>query len=147
MDCFYEAAGKDSIQITLFTKAEFDELAKSSLENVCTWLLASNRSIKQGSHYLVPDVDGKLNQVVVIVDDNLSIWTIAGLSLVLPTGNYFLSDSISVEDRQKLTIGWGLGSYQYSKYLPIKECARLSFSSDIDQTTALAVINSTQLNS
>ncbi len=93
----------------------------------------------------MPDVDGKLNQVVVIVDDNLSIWTIAGLSLVLPTGNYFLSDSISVEDRQKLTIGWGLGSYQYSKYLPIKECARLSFSSDIDQTTALAVINSTQL--
>ena len=145
MDCFYEAANEDSIQITLFTKAEFDELAKSSLENVCTWLLSSNRSIQPGSHHLVPDENGKLNQVVVIVDDNLSIWTIAGLPLMLPAGNYFLSNSISAEDKQKLTIGWGLGSYQYSKYLPKKESARLSFSSDIDQATVLAVINSTQL--
>lgn len=145
MDCFYEVAKEDSILITLFTKAEFDELTNSSLDNVTTWILSSNRSIQQGNHYLVPDNEGKLNQVVVIVDDNLSMWSIADLPFSLPSGNYFLADTISVEDREKLTIGWGLGSYQYSKYKKIKESARLSFASDIDQETVLAIINSTQI--
>ncbi len=115
MDCFYEAADEDSILITLFTKAGFDELTKSSLGTVTTWLLSSNRSIQEGNHYLVPDNAGKLNQVVVIVDDNISIWTIANLPFSLPVANYFLADTIPVEDREKLIIGWGLGSYQFSK--------------------------------
>ena len=145
MDCFYEAANEDSILITLFTKAEFDELTNSSLDPVTTWILSSNRSIQEGSHYLVPDDAGKLNQVVVIVDDNLSLWTIAGLPFALPTGNYFLADTISVEDREKLITGWGLGAYQYSKYKKKKNCARLLFNSDIDQATVLATINSTRI--
>mgnify|MGYP003673569253 CR=1 FL=1 len=65
MDCFYEAANEDSIQITLYTKAEFDELTNSSLESATTWILSSNRSVDKGNHYLVPDSKGKLNQVVV----------------------------------------------------------------------------------
>lgn len=145
MDCFYESANEDSILITLFTKAEFDELTNSSLDSVTTWILSSNRSIQPGNHYLVPDNEGKLNQVVVIVDDNLSLWSIAELPFSLPSGNYFLADTISVEDREKLTIGWGLGSYQFSKYKKTKESARLSFASDIDQETVLAIINSTQI--
>jgi leucyl aminopeptidase len=145
MDCFYEAANEDSILITLLTKAEFDELTKSSLDTVTTWILSSNRSVEAGNHYLVPDDAGKLNQVVVIVDDNLSIWTIAGLPFLLPEGNYFLTDTISAEDREKLILGWGLGAYQFSKYKKKKDCARLSFDSDIDQTTVLATINSTQI--
>jgi leucyl aminopeptidase len=143
MDCFYEAANEDSILITLLTKAEFDELTNSSLDTVTTWILSSNRSIQEGNHYLVPDDVGKLNQVVVIVDDNLSIWTIADLPFSLPTGNYFLADTISVEDREKLILGWGLGSYQFSKYKKKKQCARLSFDADIDQASVLATISST----
>ena len=145
MDCFYQAATEDSILITLITKAEFDDLANSSLDNTINWILSSSRTVKEGKHYLVPTAEGKLNQVVVIVDANLSFWTIAGLPMSLPTGSYHLSDSISVADRQKLTIGWGLGAYQFSNYLKKKECARLLFANDIDQATALAVINSTYL--
>lgn len=145
MDCFYEAANEDSILITLLTKAEFDELTDSSLDNVTTWILSSNRSIQEGDFYLVPDDQGKLNQVVVIVDNTLSIWTIANLPLSLPAGNYFLADTLSVADREKLTIGWGLGSYQFSKYKKSKQCARLSFNADIDQATVLATINSTRI--
>lgn len=143
MDCFYEAANEDSILITLLTKAEFDELTNSSLDTFTTWLLSSNRSIQAGNHYLVPDDAGKLNQVVVIVDDNLSIWTIADLPFSLPVSHYFLADTISVEDREKLILGWGLGSYQFSKYKNKKQCARLSFDADIDQASVLATISST----
>ena len=145
MDCFYEAANEDSILITLLTKSEFDELTNSSLDPFITWILSSNRSIRAGNHYLVPDDAGKLNQVVVIVDDNLSIWTIADLPFSLPVGSYYLSDTISLENREKLIMGWGLGAYQFSKYKNKKDCARLSFDSDIDQATVLATINSTRI--
>jgi leucyl aminopeptidase len=145
MDCFYESANEDSILITLLTKAEFDELTDSSLNTATTWVLSSNRSIQKGNHYLVPDDAGKLNQVIVIVDDNISMWTIADLPFLLPTGNYFLADTISVEDREKLITGWGLGAYQFSKYKKKKDCARLSFDPDINQATVLATINSTQI--
>ncbi|MDW3094779.1 MAG: leucyl aminopeptidase family protein [Gammaproteobacteria bacterium] len=145
MECFYEAAKEDSILITLFTKSEFDELTDSSLDNLTTWLLSSNRSIQEGNYYLVPDEQGKLNQVVVIVDNCLSIWTIANLPLALPAGNYYLTDKLPATDREKLAIGWGLGSYQFSKYKKSKQCARLLFDSNIDQTTVLATINSTYI--
>lgn len=145
MDCFYTAANEGSIKIQLFTKAELETYIGSSLDSTSTWLLSSTRSMKEDSYYLVPDAKGKLNQVIVIVDTNLSIWSIADLPLSLPVGNYFLDDSISLDNREKLTIGWGLGAYQFSKYTEKTESARLSFSTDIDEVTVLAVINSTQL--
>ena len=145
MDCFYQTAREDSITINLFTDKEYDDYINSSLEPATTWLLTSNRSIKKGNYYLVPDSEGKLNQVIVIVDTNLSIWSIANLPLALPSGHYILSESLSKENREKLTLGWGFGSYQFSKYTKQKDCARLYFAPDIDETTVLALINSTQL--
>ena len=145
MDCFYEVANEDSILITLLTKAEFDDLARTSLDDTINWIISSSRTVKAGSHYLVPNLGGKLNQVVVIVDDELSMWSIADLPMSLPEGKYCLSEDISAEDRQKLTIGWGLGSYQFTEYINKKQCARLLFAKDIDQASVLAEINSTYL--
>jgi len=145
MDCFYEATNEDAIPITLLTKPKFDELAKTSLDHTINWILTSTRSVKQGNHYLVPDADGKLNQVVVIVDDSPSIWTLADLPMVLSTGHYYLSEDIAVHDKQKFTIGWGLGAYQFSKFTSKKECAQLLLATDINQTTVQATIESTYL--
>ncbi len=145
MDCFYKTENEDAILITLFTKAEFNELSKSSLDNVTTWILSSNRTIQVGNFYLIPSEEGTLNQVVMIVDAELSIWSIANLPMSLPEGHYYLSNSIPATDREKLTIGWGLGAYQFSKYKKQKQCARLSFGSDIDQVSVLAIIHSTYL--
>lgn len=145
MDCFYEAPNTDDIQIVLLTKSEFDELANSSLDYSINWILTSSRSVKEGSHYLVPNADGKLSQVVAIVDTNISIWSLAGLPTSLPVGNYYLSESIAVSDRQKMSIGWGLGAYQFSKYQPSKECARLLLTEDINKSELWANIDSTNM--
>ena len=145
MDCFTQAANEDSILISLFTKSAFDELSNSSLESATSWMLSSNRSIQSGNHYLIPDSAGKLNQVIVIVDENLSLWSIADLPFSLPPGDYHLADTLSVDDCEKLTLGWGLGSYQFSKYKKKKDCARLLIAEGINPTNLIATIDSTQI--
>jgi len=145
MDCFYETQGVDDIQIVLLTKSEFDELSNSSLDYTTNWILSSSRSVKAGAHYLIPNDEGKLSQVVVIVDNKTSIWSLANLPQSLPTGNYYLSDAIPVLDRQKMCIGWGLGAYQYSEYQSSIECARLLIEKDINKANVYANINSTNI--
>ena len=145
MDCFYEVVSEDDVQITLLTKSKFDELAKSSLDHTINWILTSSRSVKAGQHFLVPDEAGKVSQVVVIVDDNLSIWTLAGLPMSLPSGQYYLTDDVPADARQKLSIGWGLGAYQFTRFTSKKECAQLLMAKDIDQALIDATINASYL--
>ncbi len=145
MDCFYETKNDAHIQITLLLKSSFDEQAKSSLDHTTNWLLTSSRKVKEGNNYLVPDADGNLSQVVVIVNETLSIWTLADLPMSLPTGNYYLSEAIPIEDRQILAIGWGLGAYQFSDYQTSKEPARLLLDEQIDKASLFATIDSTYM--
>ena len=146
MDCFSTSRNENSILIELLTKAEYEKYIDSSLELKATWLLASNRSVKEGNHYLIPDAAGKVDQVLAIVDTEYSIWSIAGLPWSLPPGDYHLADTLSAELRQRLTIGWGMGAYRYTRYRKKEEqCARLYLAGDIDKEKSLATIHSTQL--
>ena len=146
MDYFYFSASETEIPIELMTKTEYDEYIDTSLEFKATWLLSSNRSVKEGNHYLIPNSEGKLDQVIVIVDTDFSMWSIAALPRSLPAGDYYLSSKLSNEIRQRLTIGWGLGAYHYQKYKKItQENARLFFPEDINRTAVMASINATHL--
>lgn len=146
MDYFYFSASNNDIPLALMTKSEYDEYINSSLEFKASWLLSSNRSVKEGNYYLIPNSEGKLDQVIVIVDTNYSMWSIAALPWKLPTGDYYLSSKLSSELRQKLTLGWGLGAYRYQNYKKkSEECARLLVAEDIDQLTVKASIHATHL--
>ena len=145
MDCFYNSISDQSIQIQLYTKVEYENYVNSTIDFTTVWLLSSNRVVKTGDTILVPDSEGTVNQVIVIVDTCLSIWSIASLPLTLPQGDYVFSESINLEDRERLTLGWGLGSYQYTKYTKKKPVARLLLHSDIDTSKIQASIEATYL--
>ena len=146
MDCFNTSRKEDSILIELLSKAEYEKYIDSSLELKATWLLSSNRSVKEGSHHLIPNSEGKLEQVLVIVKEEYSVWSIASLPWVLPPGDYHLSDSIAAKDRQRLSIGWGLGAYQFNEYQHKEEkCARLYCADDIEVEKLTAIVHSTKL--
>ena len=146
MDCFSQLLPENCIPIELMAKNEVDEYINSSLEPKASWLLSSSRSLKEGNHYLIPNADGKLDQVLVIVDSGQSIWSIAGLPWSLPEGDYCLSDTLAKDIRHKLAVGWGLGAYRFAAYnKKTEQCARLLLSDDIDQSAVLATVNSTHL--
>ncbi len=145
MDCFYNTAAQDSIPVRLITKSEFDQLCTSSSDHNINWLLSSNRTVSPGKHYLVPDSSGQVQQVIVILENDISLWTLASMPLTLPEGDYHLADTLSVSDRERLAIGWGLGAYQFYKYTEKKQCARLFVARDLDKNRLMAVINATYL--
>ena len=146
MDCYSTSRTDSSILIELFSKDEYEKYIDSSLDLKATWMVSSNRSVRPGSHHLIPDASGRLEQVLVIDDSDPSMWSIANLPLTLPPGEYFLSDSLPVEQRQQLATGWGLGAYQYTQYRKKPEqCARLFCASDIDFAKLSATVQSTQL--
>ena len=146
MDCFNTSRKEDSILIELLSKAEYKKYIDTSLETKATWLLSSNRSVKEGSHYLIPNAKGKLDQVLVIANTENSVWSIANLPWALPPGDYHLSDSIAAEVRQRLSIGWGLGAYRYNEYQNKDDkCARLYCANDIKIEKLNAIVHSTRL--
>ena len=145
MNFFYEQSDQASTPLELLTKSSYDELIASPSDNTANWLLTSNRSVNTGSHYLIPDTNGNLTKVVVIVPDEISIWSIASLPLKLPAGEYYLANITSVEDKEKLYLGWGLGAYQYTKFKKSRNCARLRLDTDVDHTKLKTKIGSTTL--
>ncbi len=146
MDCFNTSRKEDSILIELLSKAEYEKYIDSSLELKASWLLSSNRSVKEGSHHLIPNAEGKLEQVLVITGSEHSVWSIASLPWVLPPGDYHLSDSIAADVRQRLSIGWGLGAYRFNQYQKKDDkCARLFCANDIDIEKLNAIVESTAL--
>lgn len=145
MDCFNNSVNDQSIYIQLYTKEEYKNYVNSTIDFTTVWLLSSNRSVKTGDTILVPDAEGKLNQVIVIVDKCLSIWSIANLPLTLPEGDYVLSDAVNSEDRERLILGWGLGSYQYTKYTKKRQVARLFVHPEFNISSIQASIEATFL--
>ena len=146
MDCFYKSSSDECIPLEIMSKEACDKYIQSSLDYKATWLLSSNRAVKEGNHYLIPNQEGKLDHVVAIVDSEISMWSIAKLPWALPPGDYKLSGSISAETRHKISIGWGLGSYKFSTYKKnSEECARLHMADDIDEVSIHAIVNSTRL--
>ena len=146
MDCFYQSNTNASIPLELMSKEKVDEYINSTLDNKTAWLLSSNRSIKAGNHYLIPNKEGKVDQVLAIVDSDISMWSVANLPWALPPGNYKLSSTIPPEIRQKISIGWGLGAYRFTNYKKnTDQCARLHMAEDIDQAAVFAIVNSTEL--
>jgi leucyl aminopeptidase len=93
-------------------------------EAACQAWLAANRFEAPGS-MLLPDGNGALKQVLLVVK-NLSDFFVAGdLALKLPAGNYqldlthcpALSDEQKRQVQQNFLTGWGLSLYRYDRYI------------------------------
>ena len=144
MECFYHNQEQNSVFIEIMSKTQYDEFIDNTLDTKANWLLTSNRKVSSGNFYLIPNAEGVLNQVLVISDDQISMWSIANLPWSLPPGNYHLSDALPQDIRRKLSLGWGLGAYRYTKYLEKSdECARLYITDDIELTALQNEIEAT----
>lgn len=80
------------------------------------WLDANQFSAEAGKHCLIPAQDGKLGEVVCGIEDEPNIWSIAGLSTVLPPLTYHLATPVKPQQATQLALGWALGSYSFTRY-------------------------------
>lgn len=88
-----------------------------------SWLDENGFDAKPGSVCLMPDANGKLARVLVGVDPQDSLSSLAALPLTLPVGEYALAQESVVLNVELAALGWSLGAYQFTRYRKARRAA------------------------
>lgn len=145
MDFFTTELTPNSILIKCITQSDYEILRSQAHNFVSQWLSSTDDNISTGEHRLIPNSEGKLDSVLFVVDEQISMWDMAHLSHTLPAGHYHLSDQLNAETLTKLTLGWGLGAYQYTQFKKSQARAILYFAPTLNRNQIQANIETTFL--
>lgn len=85
-----------------------------------SWIEQHNFSAEPGRWLAVPDASGGIEAVVCGCPEPFSMWALAGLPHSLPPGTYRLSEKSSAIDAIQAALGFGLGCYQFNRYVSKK---------------------------
>lgn len=114
----------NSIPIILITPNDYPAWLKKQSAEVNQWLQATQFKAEKNCFSLIPDIQGKVNQVLCCILDAKNLWEIGHLPFVLPENNYYLE--VDESRYPNYAIAWGLGSYQFDRYKKVKrQAARL----------------------
>ena len=108
-------------------ESEADAWLERQDETVRRWLTATGFKMKPGSFNWVPGLDGRPQAVVVGVGNPNDFWALGGLPGSLPEGDYTIEAALEPRQLERLTLGWALGAYQFTRYkAPKRAPARLA---------------------
>ena len=109
------------------TENGFNDWLKQQDDALRRWLTATGFKAKAGSFSLIPSADGLLRTVIVVIANADDLWALGGLPVSLPEGDYFIDAAFEPRQLERLTLGWALGGYQFSRYkTPQRKPARLA---------------------
>lgn len=133
-----------NIPVIPVTESEFATWLEQQDEPLRRWLSATSFKAKPGQFSLVPSVEGQLRVVIIVIGKADHLWALGGLPTVLPEGDYALEAAFDPQQLERLTLGWALGAYQFTRYKASKRTiARLALNpvcnADRIQRTADAV--------
>ena len=81
------------------------------------WMISESFKKKPGSVCLLPDKDGKIEKVLLAIQDKDDFWSFGVLPDRLPEGVYgIFEEGFSKEQLQRCAIAFGLGKYKFTKY-------------------------------
>lgn len=116
LKCYRKETKKKAIPITVVFKKSFSSWIKTQSKQVKTWINQSNFYLESGYHTLLPNNDGSIKTVIIILNDPNDFWIFGQLPGILPKGIYYLNLKTNLEFIHRLILFWGLGSYQFFKY-------------------------------
>lgn len=130
------AYGREGRPISVIKDSDYDQWLLEQSEFVRNWLEQSGFEGK--GHCLIPNQEGHLDQVVVIVEDIHSVWQLSGLATVLPKRSFYLEGDS--EQLSAAALGWMLGQYQFTEYKEAQEYATLFINDEaiVNETLAMA---------
>jgi len=105
-----------AIPIIVVHIGNFDAFLAHADARTKSWLAATDFRAKPHAHALLPAAEGGIGQVLVTVRDAGDIYALAHLPHALPPSDYTLATHHDSLDDYAATLGWGLGSYQFSRY-------------------------------
>jgi leucyl aminopeptidase len=120
------------------TAATFEAWNARQTPVVRAWLRAQGFAGAAGTHALLPGGDGLAGAVLGVADlRDPFAW--AHAPYALPAGDWRMADDIEDDARAALQLGWGLGSYRFTRYRTATRApARLVGAIDADIAAQLA---------
>jgi leucyl aminopeptidase len=120
------------------TAATFEAWNARQTPLVQAWLRAQGFAGAAGTHALLPGGDGLAGAVLGVADlRDPFAW--AHAPYALPAGDWRMADDIEDDARAALQLGWGLGSYRFTRYRTATRApARLVGAIDADIAAQLA---------
>ena len=121
----------DTIPIELVSSETLESWRKEQNETTLGWVVRTQFEAKANQHFFVPTTDGQPERVVAGIGDRASIHSIGDLPITLPRGDYRLDNA-----DKNITLGWGLGAYQFANYKSVRPLPRLFVGEDVSDVKA-----------
>ena len=120
------------------TAATFAAWRDQQTPAVQAWLQAQGFTAAAGTHALLPGSDGLAGAVLGVADlRDPFAW--AHAPYALPAGDWRMADAIDADAQAALQLGWGLGSYRFTRYRAATRApARLIGAVDADIAAQIA---------
>ena len=126
-DGLLPARASDCIPVIPVIESEFGPWLERQEDFSRRWLSATGFKAKPGSFNLIPGADGGLRAVVAGIARADDLWALGGLPAALPEGDYRLDGAFDPWRLERMTLGWALGSYQFTRYkAPKRPMAKLA---------------------
>jgi leucyl aminopeptidase len=123
---FAAAPGVNVRPLYLLSRDRLEGWRQLQPQAVAQWLMAHGFDASPGSMLALPAGDGMLAGAVLGVGDPLDPYSYAHAPYALPSGDWQVAGDVDAATRNALQLGWGLGSYRYSRYRdPPRAPARL----------------------
>ena len=131
-------AGAHALPLHAVTSAAFADWSAQQSPALQAWLNAQQFTAAAGSHALLPGSDGLAGAVLGIGDAH-DPFAYAHAPYALPAGDWRLADPLDSGATAALQLGWGLGSYRFTRYRDATRApARLVCDIDADTAAQLA---------
>jgi len=135
-DCFASAYDQ-ALPLYCVERTGFDAWRRLQLPALGSWVDAQTFTAASGSLVLLPGENGIAGAVLGIGDRN-DPNSYAHAPFALPPGDWKLETDLDDDARRALELGWGLGSYRFSRYkAPLRAPAKLVVPQLDDETRAL----------
>ena len=131
-------ADTPALPLHVMTSTAFADWSARQSATLQAWLSAQQFTAAAGSHALLPGSDGLAGAVLGIGDAH-DPFAYAHAPYALPAGDWRLADPLDSDATAALQLGWGLGSYRFTRYRDATRApARLVCDVDADAAAQLA---------
>ena len=146
MQYFYDDGHADSVPINIVSKSNYKKWIAKQDKVTQNWVQSSSFKPKSNNHLCIPNAKGDLDSVLVITDQENTIWVLGNCPQALPEGYYHIAEKPKGTIDDSFVLGWGLGAYQYLDYKDSKsKLCKLSIEQVSDKNYLEALIVSTAL--
>ncbi|MFZ2485531.1 MAG: leucyl aminopeptidase family protein [Candidatus Rickettsiella isopodorum] len=115
LNCFIHESSQ-SIPLTAILPEQWSDWLADQTKSTQHWLQTINFIAKPGSYSFIPGTTGKLQQVLLVRNDEADFWTFGLLPSVLPEGHYHVAEIDKPKLREQIALAWGLGAYEFIRY-------------------------------